>query len=115
MPSIGFNAINDVALEQLHEEGIAVVRRDTMIDVIAPYDYRIWKHPEKLVYYYMFRDKGRIYCAFNETGKDYSAKEITITTRCVLMPLEDEMQGIFRDRILSYPPDWYVEEGGVLK
>lgn len=115
MPNIGFNAINEIALEQLHQEEILVMQRDTMIDVCAFPDYRIWKNKDTGMYYYMFKDKGRVYCAVNEIGKDYRSSPPTQMTRCVLMPVDDALQGSFRDILLAHPPDMHIEEGGVLK
>lgn len=115
MPSIGFNAINEIAREQLRQEEIEIIHRGTMWDVISPDDYRIWKNPETKVYYYMFRDKGRVYSAWNQTFLDYMTTPPTQHVRCVLMPVDDGLQGSIRDVLLAYPPDMWITEGGVLK
>lgn len=115
MPSIGFNSINEIAREQLTQEEILIIDRVSMSDVQAHEDYRIWKHPSTKWYYYMFKNKGRIYCAVNEIQLDYMTTPPTQHPWCCLMPLDEELQQTFRDIMLKYPPDTQIEEGGVLK
>lgn len=118
MHKFGFNSIDEEARKCLEKEGILVEQHvETMIDVVAPYNFRVWyridEYTKEKIYYYLFKDK--VYWAVNEIKKDYSTNPPTQHVVCILHVVDEWAQDKFRDKLLSFPEDLDSVNGGVMK